>query len=81
MGKTEYESNLQKAIRHARREPEVKAARIAALYGVNALTLRRRLAGETQDYATAFKDRQLFNIGTMAELPLHQDINVLYILR
>ena len=77
MGKTEYESNFQKAIKHARREPDVKVARIAVLYGVIALTLRRRLAGDTQDYATAFKDRQLFtpgeekaiaeHIGTMAD--------------
>ena len=58
MGKTDYENKLQQAIRHARREPEVKAARIAACYEVNATTLRRRLAGKMKDYATAAREKQ-----------------------
>ena len=62
---------MEKAIRHARQEQEVKAARIAALYSVNALTLWRRLAVETQDYATAFKDRQLFTPGEEKAIAEH----------
>lgn len=55
----------------------MKVARIAVLYAVNALTLGRRFAWDTQHYATVFKDTQLFtpgeekaiaeHIGTMAD--------------
>ena len=62
LGKTDYENKLQRAIRHARREPELKVARIAALYEVNATTLRWRIAGKTRDYATAAREKQLFTV-------------------
>ena len=63
MGKTDYEKKLQRAIRHARKEPELKVARIAALYEVNAITLRHRIAGKTRDYATVAREKQLFTVG------------------
>ena len=71
MGKTDYEHKLQQAIRHARRDPELKAARIAALYGVNATTLRRRIAGKTRDYATAARGNQLFTVGEEKAIAEH----------
>ena len=71
MAKTDYENKLQKAIRHARRTPEVKVARIAALYDVNVTTLRRRVAGKSHDYATAFRDRQLFTVGEEKAIAAH----------
>ena len=71
MGKTDYENKLQQAIRHARRDPELKAARIAALYGVNATTLRRRIAGKTRDYATAAREKQLFTVGEEKAIAEH----------
>ena len=58
-------------MRNARREPELKVARIAALYGVNATTLRRRLAGKTQDYATAAQGKQLFTVGEERAIAEH----------
>ena len=63
MGKTVYKNKLQRAIRHAWREPELKIAKIAALYEVNARTLRRRIAGKMRDYATAARVKQLFTVG------------------
>ena len=39
------EQQLQNAMKHARKEPNVPLPRIAALYEVNITTLRRRLAG------------------------------------
>ena len=68
---TKSENKLQKAIRHARRAPDVKVARIAALYEVNATTLRRRLAGKTQNYTTPFRDRQLFTVGEEKAIAVH----------
>ena len=63
MGKIDYEKNLQNAIKDARKQPGVPIARFAALDKVNASTLSWRLAGITRDYATAARDRQLFDIG------------------
>ena len=63
MGKTDYEKKLQRAIRHARREPGLKVARIAALYEVNAKTLRRTIAGKMRDYVMAAREKQLFIVG------------------
>ena len=71
MGKSDYENKLQQAIRHARRNPELKAASIARLYEVNATTLRRRLAGKTQDYATAARGKQLFTVGEEQAIAEH----------
>ena len=71
MGKTDYENKLQQAIRHARRDPELKAARIAALNGVNATTLRRGIAGKSRDYATAARDKQLFTMGEEKAITEH----------
>ena len=71
LGKTDYENKLQRAIRHARREPELKVARIAALYEVNATTLRWRIAGKTRDYATAAREKQLFTVGEEKAIAEH----------
>ena len=71
MGKKDYENKIQRAIRHARREPELKVARIAALYQVNAMTLWRRIAGTTRDYATAAQEKQLFTVGEEKAIAEH----------
>ena len=72
--RTDYENKLQKAIRHARRVPDIPTARIAALYEVNVRTLGRRLAGTTTDYATAARDRQLFDIGEEKAIAQHAGV-------
>ena len=57
------EQQLQKAIDHARREPTVPRARIAALYEVNRTTLSRRIAGTQRNFAAAHREAQLFSAG------------------
>ena len=74
MGRTDYENKLQTAIRHARREPDVPTARLAALYEVNVRTLGRRLAGTTTDYATAARDKQLFDVGEEKAIAEHAGV-------
>jgi len=74
MGKTDYENKLQTAIQHARREPGVPVARYAALYGVNATTLRRRLAGTARDHSTAAREQQLFDVGEERAIADHAGI-------
>ena len=83
------EKQLQEAIKHARREPDVPTRRIAELYEVPRTTLRQRVLGKNQDRATAHRDEQLFSMywireeraiaeyaGTMAdaEFPLTPDM-------
>ena len=80
------EQQLQNAINHARKEPEVPITRIAALYEVNDTTLRRRLAGTQLNRSVAHRDEQLFSPGeeqaiaghceTMADLgfPVTKDL-------
>ena len=41
----------------------MQAARIGALYEVNATTLSQRLVGKTRDYAMAAREKQLFTVG------------------
>jgi len=57
------EKQLQEAIRHTQREPDVPNQRIAELYGVPHNTLRQRVLGTRQDRATAHRDEQLFSPG------------------
>lgn len=57
------EKDLQAAIKHALREPDVPTRRIAELYGVERRTLRRRVLGTHQDRSTAHKHEQLFSVG------------------
>ena len=46
-------------------------ARIAALYGIVATTLCRRLAGKTQNYPTAARDKHRFTVGEEKALAEH----------
>lgn len=72
------EKDLQAAIKHALREPDIPTIRIAELYGVERRTLRRRVLGTHQDRSIAHKQEQLFSpgeekaisnyIGTMADM-------------
>jgi len=57
------EKQLQEAIRHARREPDVPTRYIAELYGVTRTTLRQRVLGKHQDSRAAHRDEQLFSTG------------------
>ena len=57
------EQQLQNAMKHARKEPNVPLPRIAALYTVNITTLRRRLAGTQVSNAAAKRQAQLFSPG------------------
>ena len=57
------EKQMQKAVKHARWEPNVPTTRIAELYGVNRKTLRRRVLGTHQDRSTAHRGEQLLTPG------------------
>ena len=57
------EQQLQKAIDHARREPTIPRARIAALYEVDRTTLSRRIAGTQRNFGAAHREAQLFSAG------------------
>lgn len=74
MGRIDYEKKLQTAIKHARREPDIPTARLAALYEVNVRTLGRQLAGTSTDYATAARDRQLFDVGEEKAIAEHAGV-------
>ena len=71
MGKIDYEKKLQKVIKHARKEPDTPTARITALYEVNVRTLGRQFAGTSRDYATAARDKQLFDVGEERAIAEH----------
>lgn len=65
------EQQMQKAINHARKEPTVPRARIAALYEVNVTTLKRRLAGVQVSSAAAHRHDQLFTPGEERAIAEH----------
>ena len=80
------DKDLQAAIKHALKEPDIPTIRIAELYGVDRRTLRRRVLGTHQDRSTAHRNEQLLTpgeeraiaeyIGTMADVgfPLSKDL-------
>ena len=57
------EQQLQEAIKHAQREPDVPTQRIAELYRVDRMTLRRRVLGTHKNRAVAHRHKQLFSTG------------------
>jgi len=54
---------LQEAIKHARREPDIPTRHIAELYEVPHTILWQRVLRTNQDRATTQQDEQLFSIG------------------
>ena len=65
------EQQLQNAMKHARKEPNVPLPKIAALYEVNITTLRRRLAGTQISNSAAKRDAQLFSPGEERAISQH----------
>ena len=65
------EQQLQNAMKHARKEPNVPLPRIAALHEVNITTLRRRLAGTQVSNSAAKRDTQLFSPGEERAISEH----------
>jgi len=74
MGKIDYENKLQKVIQHARWEPEIPTARLAALNEVNVRTLGHRLAGTSRDHTTAARAQQLFDVGEEKAIAVHAGV-------
>jgi len=57
------EAAMQKAMQHARREPDIPILRLAQLYGVDKTTLGRRVKRKQGTQADARRDDQLFSPG------------------
>ena len=57
------ETTMQAAVDYCRRHPLEQVSRIAAKYGVNQVTLRRRVKGTQVSRRVAYHDQQLFSSG------------------
>ena len=57
------EQQLQNAVKHARREPDVPIQRMAELHGVERQKLRRSLLGTHQERSKTHRNEQLFSVG------------------
>ena len=68
------EPQLQNAITHARKEPDVYRTRIAALHEANVTTLSPRLAGTQASRSVAHRDEQLFSPGEEHAIADHYGI-------
>ena len=68
------EAAMQKAMQHARREPDIPILRLAQLYGVDKTTLGRRVKGKQGTQADARRDDQLFSPGEENAIIDHCDM-------
>ena len=73
--KTRYtEATMQKAMQHARRQPDIPIRRLAELYDVDKSTLGHRVKGKQVSKPTSHRNEQLFSPDEESAIIDHCDL-------